>query len=212
MGDLVASGSAGDVDQLHAHFNHAIDRQNRDNVAELASPLTITLGDEFQGLVTSLAAAAMIARTIRLDLLDFGIGCRFVVGLVSLSTTLNTDRAWNMMGRGLSTARAKLNEKDARSYYRFSLPDNLVTETLLDAAGATMTAIEKGWTPTQRRDIAALLRGEMPADIAARRDVSVHSVYKVRSSGDYDLYTLQISAMHEALAGLDRRYALARRP
>lgn len=208
MGDLVRSERNGSPAELHRRFNAAVDRQNDVMADTLASPLTITLGDEFQGLTDSLVAAARIAREVRLELLDAGIDCRFAMGLVRLSTPLNRRRAWNMMGSGLAEVRERLDEKSSGNLYRFVVPDDALLETLLEASGTTLTVVERGWSNVQRRDIAALLHGEEVAQIARRRNVTVHTVYKVRASGNFDLYAVQWHAIHQALAALDTRYAM----
>lgn len=208
MGDLVKSERSEAPSDLHVRFNQAIERQNHARRKLLASPLTITLGDEFQSLVTSFTVAAAIARDIRLELLNAGIDCRFALGAARLTTPLNTQRAWNMMGPGLSATRERLNEKKSNSLYRFVVPEDPVLETLLEASGATLTSIERKWSDVQRRDITALLEGEDVNAIAKRRNVSVHNIYKVRASGDYDLYVIQWHAVHEALAALDRKFEM----
>ena len=65
MGDLVASEAATSRRALHRVFNAAIDDVNAAQRATLVSPLTITLGDEFQGLADTLADAIRIARRVR---------------------------------------------------------------------------------------------------------------------------------------------------
>ncbi|WP_010185073.1 SatD family protein [Sphingomonas sp. PAMC 26605] len=205
MGDLVRSESSEAIEALHDHFNNAVDRQNDERRPALASPLTITLGDEFQGLMISFLDAVCAARTMRLELLGHGIECRFVIGAVSLRTPLNDQRAWNMMGPGLGAARAKLNDKRSSSLYRFSFPTDPLLERLLDAIGASLTAIERRWTETQRSDVLAALEGLSATDIAAQRNVSVHTVYKVQRSGELDLYMTQWHAVREALAAMDRK-------
>ncbi|WP_296615780.1 SatD family protein [Sphingomonas sp.] len=205
MGDLVRSESNAAIGELHHHFNDAVDRQNDERAPVVASPLTITLGDEFQGLLVSFLEAASAMRAMRLDLLAKGIECRFVVGAVSLRTPLNDKRAWNMMGPGLGAARAKLNDKRSPSLYRFSFPDDPQLERLLDAIGASLTAIERRWTDVQRADILAALDGVTVAEIAQHRNVSVHTVYKVQRSGELNLYMTQWHAVIEALAALDRK-------
>ena len=208
MGDLVQSERALAPAQLHLQFNEAVNAQNAAHAKALASPLTITLGDEFQGLVRSLGQAVPIVRDLRLQLMSNAVDCRFVIGLVELKTALNPAKAWNMMGPGLARARAKLNEKKAGSLYRFSIAPAPITEIMLDALGAGLTAIERGWTDQQRDDISALISGLSPAELAQRRNVSVHSIYKVRGSGDFDAYVMQWQAIGEALAALDKHKRL----
>lgn len=208
MGDVVDSEGYADPEQLHVAFNAAIDLQNAHLAADIMSPLTITLGDEFQGLLTSLVAATWAARQIRFDLMRQDIECRFVVGLVDLKTPLNVERAWNMMGPGFAAARERLGEKRSASLYQFSLPQDPLLETLLEAIGASISAIERKWSKVQRDDIIALLGGASVADVARARDVGNFNVYKVRNAGDYDLYTTQWNAVQKALIELDKRHDL----
>jgi len=203
MGDLVHSEGAADVAALHRAFNEVVAKHNRRYAAELASPLTITLGDEFQGLLTSLVAGAQVLHDIRLDLLQRAIDCRFVLGLAEIETPVNAQQAWNMMGPGLSRARLKLNEKPEISRYGFSLPQEPLWERALEALGVGLTLIERGWTQRQLSDIAALLDGQAPMALAERRQVSVKSIYKIRTSGHFDAYVHQRQAMLEVLAALD---------
>lgn len=204
MGDLVHSEAAPSTEALHARFNAAVGRANAAHAGQLVSPLTITLGDEFQGLARTLAASARIARGLRLDLRGSGIDCRFVIGLVEIQTPVNPDKAWNMMGPGLGRARDLLNEKKAGQFYRFSLEGHPVWEQMLDALGVGLSVIEEGWTDRQASDITALLGGDSPAELAEARGVSVHSIYKVRSSGQFDAYSAQWEAVEVALGAIDR--------
>lgn len=204
MGDLVHSERSPTPEKLHERFNNAVAAENLAQSNAVASPMTITLGDEFQGLTRSLVKAGEIARNIRLKLMADNIECRFAIGLVELTTELNSDKAWNMMGPGLSKARTLLNEKRANSLYRFSIPLDPVMEIMLEALGAGLTRIEQGWTDQQCADITALISGMTAAELAKQRNVSVHTIYKVRSSGDFDIYLMQWQAIREALKLLDR--------
>jgi hypothetical protein len=208
MGDLVDSEKQLSQKSLHDLFNRTIEQHNSAFAALLASPLTITLGDEFQGLTNSLIAAAEIAREIRFTLMEHGLDCRFAIGIVTLESPLNTGRAWNMMGQGLSDTRKKLNEKREGTLYRFFIPQNPALEIVLEASGASLTAIERSWTKTQKHDIPALLRGRTALNIASDRNVSVHSVYKVRNSGNFDLYQIHWNAIKEAFKYLDDEFRI----
>ncbi len=204
MGDLVKSERHPAKDALHRLFNAAIDQANRDHAGDILSPLTITLGDEFQGVTRTLEQAAAIARGVRFHLLQHDVQCRFVIAQARLDSPLNPDKAWNMMGTGLGRARDKLNEKRAGQTYRFSLPDAPVTEVLLDAVGTGLSVIERGWTTTQREVIWNSLCGQSVKDIAAARDVTIHNIYKIRASGDYDAYKVQWAAIDTALTATSR--------
>lgn len=209
MGDIVRSETSGAPERLHAQFNARIAAANQRAGAAILSPLTITLGDEFQGLLCRLADAAPLIRQLRHDLMQDAIACRFVIGLVEIRTPINRERAWNMMGPGLAQARGRLNQKSQTTLYRFSLPDHPVLERVLEALGAGLTALESRWTPRQRDDIAALMQGVTASDLARQRGVSVHNIYKVRAAGSFDAYVAQWQAITETLAGIDREKGMA---
>ena len=205
MGDLVKSRGAGSIAALHAAFNTAIARTNSESNAALLSPLTITLGDEFQGLTHTVSDAATVARQLRYDLLRQDISCRFVIGLAKLETPVNSDKAWNMMGDGLATARTMLNDKSDALIYKVSLPHHPLHQTLLNALGAGLGMIERNWTAQQQHDIMAMMDGTAPSALAQERGVTVHSIYKVRSSGEFDTYVTQWQAMMSGLQDIDRQ-------
>ena len=207
MGDIVGSERAPSVPAVHRTFNKAVSNANELYADHIASPLTITLGDEFQGLLTAFVHAWDTAVALRLELLVAGISCRFVVGVATLKTPLNRKEAWNMMGTGLSAARDKLNDKRTTSAYRFSFPDAPVEELLLDTVGDALTQVEGAWTPTQLQYYSksrAAKRGN--ADVARKLGVSARSLYKVLHAGRADVHRRQLQAIRSALTQLDERY------
>ena len=205
MGDLVDSERTHAPADLHRLFNAAIKAHNRAHKSALLSPLTITLGDEFQGIASSLTQAAFMARALRLALMADGIDCRFAIGQAVIATPLNPSKAWNMMGPGLAQTRRKLNDKKSGIFYRFALMEAPVMEAMLDALGAGLSMIERQWTRQQRYDIAAQLGGMRPDELARQRGVSVHTIYKVRNSGDFNTYVMQWDAIEGALRALDEQ-------
>jgi len=209
MGDVVQSRSAASVQQLYEIFNTVIENANSNHKDCLISPLTITLGDEFQGLSRSLADGASIIRDVRHELLRAQVKCRFVLGLVNVETPVNTKRAWNMMGLGLAEARKKLADKRDHNAYRFSLPNDPVIESLLNAIGAAQTEVESAWTKRQAEIVEASWNHEAPdSDLALRLGLQVRTLYKIRQAARYDLYRLQWKALSSTLIDLDRRYNL----
>jgi hypothetical protein len=203
MGDIVNSQGRHTPARLHALFNDAIATANRVAQTQILSPLTITLGDEFQGITASLASAATIARQLRLDLLQEGVDCRFVIGQLRLQTPLNTALAWNMMGEGLPRTRAKLNEKQSGAFYRFALLNDPTQETLFDALGLGLSTIEADWTDIQAATIAQTLAGNGVEAIATRRAVTPRNVYKTLKSAKLDVYTTLWTALFTGLAQIE---------
>lgn len=209
MGDLIGSERARSVTAIHRAFNKAIDTANKSHAESIASPLTITLGDEFQGLLSTLTHAWGVASELRLRLLLANVSCRFVIGAAQLETPLNRKEAWNMMGNGLAEARDKLNDKRTGSVYRFSLPGETIVESLLDAVGDSLTEVERGWTPTQLEYYSgARDESRTNAAIAKGFGVTPRSLYKVLHAARAEFHRRQSAVVQHALTGLDERYGL----
>lgn len=205
MGDIVKSREHESVAGLHDLFNDAVAEFNRRFAKDIRSPMTVTLGDEFQGIVENLRYAFEIVHQMRLHLLGQGVECRFVAGSGRIDTPVNPERAWNMMGEGLSKTRSRLADKKDTNCYRFSLPDHPALEELLNTVGITMTEIETDWTDTQRKyAIAGLMRGERTVvETAETFGTSERNFYKVLDAGNLKLYRRQQNGIRRALALLE---------
>jgi hypothetical protein len=206
MGDIIGSEEM-DRARLHAVFNEEIGRANRAFAQDLASPLTITLGDEFQGMVRSSADAFRIANQMRLGLLGRQVACRFVIGQADIQTPVNRKEAWNMLGAGLAPARARLNDKKETGAYRFSLlPEQQQDRTtalqnLLDALGATLGDMEAGWSGVQLATIGLWMRHDGDADQVAKiRKISKRAVYYALEAADWEAYVKRRKALHSYLS------------
>jgi hypothetical protein len=209
MGDLVASEGAPSSAKLHAIFNQAVIETNRREAARLSSPLTITLGDEFQGLCRTLSDGVLLVQGLRLLLLGEQVECRFAVGAVRIQTPVNRERAWNMMGPGLADTREKLTDKRNPNAYRFFLPETKTAEALLEAVGYSLTLTETRWTVRQQEVVRASLDSSVTdAALAGQLGLSVRNLYKVRSAAQFEFYRDQWETLNLAMAELDQQYGL----
>lgn len=209
IADLVGSERAQSLQAVHRVFNEAVGFANEQYASAIESPLTITLGDEFQGLARTLSQAWSIVAALRLRLLVADLCCRFVIGVAQLETPVNPKAAWNMMGRGLAEARDKLNDKRTQNAYRFSFPGETLVEPLLDAVGDSLTEVEAAWTPTQRKYYAAVRSASgSNAEVAKSLGVTPRSLYKVLHAARADFHRRQWAVLERALTELDARYGL----
>lgn len=208
MGDLVSSERATHIDALHQRFNTVVSEANQRHARAIVSPLTITLGDEFQGLCDTLEGGLALIRDLRAALLVSGLECRFVLGVARLQTPVNRIAAWNMMGPGLADARRRLDDKRDPNAYRFELLAEPELQGLLEAVGASLTEIEAGWTPRQQEVVLAS-QVETAVSLAQRLGMSVQTLYKIRRAGRFDLYTRQWAALAAMAGRFDRTLGLA---
>ncbi|WP_417593315.1 SatD family protein [Owenweeksia hongkongensis] len=135
MADIIDSRKKDSVQLLDSFRNH-VDELNERFAKKLLSPLTITLGDEFQGIISSLKDAVQLVFNLEEAIVaaqdDYKL--RYVIFEGSVETPLNQKSAHGMLGEGLTKAREKLNsmkESDARVWVK--LKDEAKTDALNNA-------------------------------------------------------------------------------
>jgi len=115
MADIIGSSGKNGA-ELMTTFSQLVAEVNSCFADRIISPLTITLGDEFQGLLTDLETAADI-------IFDFDERClvaspefrlRYVVRFGEIDTAVNNASAHGMLGAGLTAARQELGELKSR--------------------------------------------------------------------------------------------------
>lgn len=109
MADILGSsekrGSA-----LMRQFEKVVEERNQAFKAQLLSPLTITLGDEFQGIPADLSVAIQILFSIEETIIahEFDFKLRYVINEGDIDTKINKQKAYGMLGKGLTKAREQL--------------------------------------------------------------------------------------------------------
>ena len=111
MSDIINSSSK-ESGLLMKVFKKVVTDTNQKFSAQILSPLTITLGDEFQGVVKSLKAAIAIIFYFDEQLLSYSpaFSVRHVLNYGAIGTPINSKQAHGMLGEGLSKARELLGE------------------------------------------------------------------------------------------------------
>ena len=125
MGDIIGS-SKYDAQKLRNDFMGVVSSGNEELKQNIISPYTVTLGDEFQGVATSLEAVVKtifhMEETILRRRLSFKIRYAAVFG--AIDTPINQLKAHTMMGSGLTAARKILTDKRrGLPRFRFDLAD-----------------------------------------------------------------------------------------
>src|SRR5450759_588107 len=125
MADIVKSSSL-EPAWLGEAFERLVSRCNEKCSDDIISPLTITLGDEFQGVAASLKGAVDTIFCLEETLLaeKFPFRLRYVVLYGEIGTEINRTLAHGMMGSGLTPARQKLTHKQrSRPQFQIELGD-----------------------------------------------------------------------------------------
>ena len=148
MADIVASGGL-DQALTMQQFQQLVEAVNAKLGEALISPLTITLGDEFQGIIREIAGLPQLVFALEEQALSLGTGfkLRYIFYEGKIDTPINHEVAYGMMGAGLTQARAEL-MTGKRTARRFSvvLKDAEKSAALSDAL-LVFQGIVDSWRP-----------------------------------------------------------------
>lgn len=110
MADIIGS-SQHDPKGLMEGFKKVVGMTNRKMSDAFVSPLTITLGDEFQSVPCSFSQGILAIYSIEEAIIknkqDFKL--RYVLSQGEIATPINKRVAYGMLGQGLTDARERLN-------------------------------------------------------------------------------------------------------
>ena len=188
LGDVVNSRAASDRVRLHRGLVAGLVRSS-----DGASPLRVTVGDEFQGTYGTLGAALDAAFRIRIDLLPdidvrIGLGRGPVVDL-DVEEGLQDGPGWWAAREAIEDVERSSRGtalRQLRTGYRWAAPSAPPSSTA-PATGersAEEDAVNAALADRGLRVLAGLLGGASQADLAKREGVSASAVsQQVRSQG-----------------------------
>ncbi len=124
------------------------------------SPITITLGDEFQSVIRSLKDSIdviiMFEELLIKSKIKFKL--RYVLHYGDIKTRINPKKAYGMLGGGLSDARKMLErEKHKENRFLISLPDPKHSK-LLNKVFFIFQSFRDSWRPKDYEFVAAFLK------------------------------------------------------
>ncbi|KFC19254.1 SatD family protein [Chryseobacterium sp. FH1] len=110
-----------DQKNLIENFRDCKNYINNKYKKNILSPLTITLGDEFQGIIKNLSNSIKIILDLEEFIIknNFPMKLRYVLYFGEIETEINSDIAYEMLGNGLTDSRRIINnmkENDSRFY------------------------------------------------------------------------------------------------
>ncbi len=122
MADIIDSSSKNGMEVMD-FFKDLVNKTNKKFKDKIISPLTITLGDEFQGIVSDLKSVLEIIFYMEECLVSSSgfIQLRYVMNYGEIESKINRKSSHEMLGDGLSKARKILNDlKKSKLKYAFS--------------------------------------------------------------------------------------------
>ncbi len=189
MGDVTASRREAAIN-VQAWLAEATASINTQFAAGIESPLTVTLGDEFQGITASLEDAVLILfrlERVRLET-DPGFALHYSLVRGQIDTPVNPEIAHGMLGPALTEARRLLILIGRRRNWVQVSTGNGLYDRLLSNLFDTIDSISQRW---RRRDYAlveAMLSQESNSEIGERFGKTRSQVWKRRQTLLVDEY------------------------
>ncbi len=176
---------------------------NRNNANCILSPLTITLGDEFQGVAHDLKSAVDLLLCSEQWLLmnKASINLRYVVFEGTIDTPINTESSYGMLGSGLTEARKMLSRKNKdRKIAEFVLHDERKSRLLNKAARAMF-----GYRDLPARNKHSAILGDLlfsdlsDKEVAEKNGKSPSEIWKYRRNWYVESWSSAIDILKEDL-------------
>ncbi|MCK9503428.1 MAG: SatD family protein [Porticoccaceae bacterium] len=179
IGDICDSRKVQDRGQLQETLRRVLDQLNLAHDRALSSPFTITLGDEFQALLSTAVPLWQMIAAIQNDL--FPVRVRFGMGLGRIDTAINREAALGMDGSAFHLARDAMGtlKKDGGLFRIEGLPRGELANHSL----ALVAHLQGQWQHNRFAVYRGYLAGQPVQGIAEALGISKVAVYKNINDG-----------------------------
>lgn len=190
MADIIDSRGSNQAATM-LEFKSLTNLANYDHSDSILSPLTITLGDEFQGVARSLATGIELIIALEELAIKRNIAFKLRYALVQgdIDTPLNSDIAYGMLGSGLTRAREALvdmKKENARFYVEV---DDSQQQEALNSAFILYQNLVDNWKPAKDYTLVAhFLHSPDYKEVAREVDKSRSQIWKRYRSLDMHQY------------------------
>ena len=210
IGDMKDSRHLENRKEVQVRLQGILDRLNKKYKDEIVSRFLITLGDEFQGLLSSGKYILDMVNEIRMAM--HPVRLRFGIGFGQITTDIRTEMALGADGPGYYRAREAVELLKEREKKNRSVLSELCLkmdethrdkEILLNTVFDLMYVVESGWTDRQREVIwDMLLHGDGQQNTAGRLGITQSTVQKTLAAGSYYTYESALKNASEILGDI----------
>ena len=207
IGDIKNSKQLTNRDSIQINLKETLQWVNKRFAGSIASKFTITLGDEFQGLLSNSEPLFSILQEI--ERVMYPVRIRFGIGIGAIITEIDPDFALGADGPAYYNARIaidylkqseKKNQTEAADTRIVAGEDSRLPIDLLNNILLLLTTLKKGWSPQQRQVIGDMLtHRDTQSNVAKRLSIRQPSVQKSLSSGNYYAYIEAINVLNQNL-------------
>ena len=185
MADVINSGGRNPA-LLMTQLKDVVTTINKEKGANLISPLTITLGDEFQGLSNSMENGINTIFDIEEKIVhkQYNLKLRYVLYFGQIETEINNKIAYEMLGEGLTNARKELNSlKNKEVRFKIRLTKNeLNTETYLNKAFTVYQHFVESWKEKDLKIVKEFLLHEDYKTVAKNVNIDPSNAWRRKKS------------------------------
>lgn len=197
MADIINSRK-GRQTSLMKKFKAIVDEISIQNKSNFHSPPTITLGDEFQAIATSIESCCEVLINMEELILETGVGfkLRYVIYEGTIDTKINKKIAYGMLGDGLTKARNRMNDlKASKSRFEFTLDDTPKMKLLNDVFWIMASQID-AWKPKDYNLISLFMKERSYKEIANIMDKDNSLIWRRKKSLDIEQYMRLKNMIH----------------
>lgn len=174
--------------------------------SHILSPLTITLGDEFQGVVDNLDS--IVSLILNMESLGRSANLPFrlhYVGVIGdIDTDINPKIAHGMLGDGLSRARDLLTQKKRRAQFQIRSTDPF-TDNTLNNGFSIAEGLTRRWSVADGIIVNAMLEEQSDQRLEGVLSRDRSSIYRRRKNLMVEEYRSTCNLMHALAKEFDHR-------
>lgn len=196
IADIVASRAAADRRQLQEKLINELENLNSDRGDVLASPYTVTLGDEFQALYYS--PSGLFSDLWRISAVLHPTRVRYSIALGKLTTPVNKKWALGMDGPVFYIARDGIEQaKELGTMFRVG--GGVTSLELINDSLALISHLASNWSSNRMAIEADFSIGKPVKEISKRVGISESGVYKNINVAALDTITAITRGIERAL-------------
>lgn len=185
IGDMEASREIEDRKDAQVKFKDACKKINqRRQYYGVVSPLMVTLGDEFQGVLSKPGKLWELITQLELDMFDI-CQIRFSVGFGEISTELNPRSSLGMDGKAFYLAREGIESLRKRNGV-YGVAGLGSEQRLVQYALDLWSSARRKWNYNRMVTFCRLLEGVSVPKIASELGVTEQAVYRTRRDGELE--------------------------
>lgn len=213
IGDIKASKKLSDRSEVQKKLSTVLNYINEKYKNDIYSKFTITLGDEFQGLLCN--GESIMHMIFDIEKRLFPIKIRVGIGIGEITTEINRDLSIGADGPGYYNAReaiSYLKEDEKRKQtnsadIRLEIMDGYKEiKMLINTTLKLMTVIKEEWTERQREIIWDMLEHQdNQIEVAKRLGITQPTVQKSLSKGKYYAFKEAYDTLGQVFMKLRRR-------